>query len=164
MVKGKGRTNQKVENLRPPVLFVREATQRIRISLLGRYPPRIDRASHSHDTHCHHFVLEKVDVYAFRNMCMVQKRIALHWEREKVHVIRGTYRSQIVQRGSSPKQWMNKFFACNVERRKWSRNFRNVQRGPHFPPFVPTRQGITNLTNGKVLDWVQILLGTNGFP
>jgi hypothetical protein len=42
---------------------VKEATQRIRISLLGRYPPKIDRASHSHDTHCHHFLLEKVEVY-----------------------------------------------------------------------------------------------------
>jgi hypothetical protein len=48
---------------------VREATQRIRISLLGRYPPKIDRASHSHDTHYHHFLLEKVEVYALVETC-----------------------------------------------------------------------------------------------
>ncbi len=53
-----------------------------------------------------------------------------------------------------------------------------MQRGPHFPPFVPTRWGITNLTNGKspglgsdpswdkwvslVPNSLQIVLGTNG--
>jgi hypothetical protein len=46
----------------------------MRISLLGRYPPKIDRASHSHDTHGHHFLLEKVEVYMPLETCAWFKR------------------------------------------------------------------------------------------